>query len=112
MAKEVHLSLRYLVPAALDLLKQMIGPVQMEEERTLLEKLTWLLTGIANGKLPDVVQDTARCTQGVAIPKKDGKPRPLGMRETLVNLATKTLLQTVKDRIMTTFDGVILRLGR
>ena len=84
----------------------MIGSVQIEEERTLLEKLTWLLTGIANGKLPDVVQDTARCTQGVAIPKKDGKPRSLRMRETLVNLATKTLLQTVKDRIMTTFDGV------
>ena len=39
-------SLRY------DLLKQMIGSLQTEEERTLLEKLTWLLTIIVNGKLP------------------------------------------------------------
>ena len=83
------------ISSRFDLLKQMIGSVQMEEERTLLEKLTWLLTGIANGKLPDVVPDTARCTQGVTIPKKDGKPRTLGMRETLVNLATKILLQTL-----------------
>ena len=93
-------SLRY------DLLKQMIGSLQIVEERTLLEKLTWLLTAIVNGKLPTTVEDLTRSTQGMAIPKKDGKVRPLGMRETLVNLAIKSLLQTLKGDITRTFDGV------
>ena len=84
----------------------MIGSLQIVEERTLLEKLTWLLTAIVNGKLLTTVEDLTRSTQGMAIPKKDGKVRPLGMRETLVNLAIKSLLQTLKGDIIRTFDGV------
>ena len=93
-------SLRY------DLLKQMIGSLQTEEERTLLEKLTWLLTIIVNGKLPMPAEEVVSSTQGLIIPKKDRKARPLGLRETFVNLALKTLLQMTKDKLTATFNGV------
>jgi hypothetical protein len=94
-------SLRY------DLLKQMIGSLQTEEERTLLEKLTWLLTTIVNGKLPLPAEEVISSTQVLTIPKKDRKARPLGLRETLVNLALKTLLlQMTKDKLTATFNGV------
>ena len=88
------------------MLKQMIGSLQTEEERTLLEKLTWLLTTIVNGKLPLPAEEVISSTQGLTIPKKDRKARPLGLRETLVNLALKTLLQMTKDKLTATFNGV------
>ena len=84
----------------------MIRSLQTEEERTLLEKLTWLLTTIVNGKLPLSAEEVISSTQGLTIPKKDRKARPLGLRETLVNLALKILLQMTKDKLTATFNGV------
>jgi hypothetical protein len=51
----------------------MIGSLQTEEERTLLEKLTWLLTTIVNGKLPLPAEKVISSTQGLTISKKDRK---------------------------------------
>lgn len=93
-------SLRY------ELLKQMIGSVEAEQQRVFLEKLTWLLTAIANGQQPDCIKETTRSTQGVVIPKKDGKIRPLGLRETLVNLTLKVTLQKLKPKLTSIFTGV------
>jgi len=93
-------SLRY------ELLKQLIGTAHTEEENTCLLLLTWVLTIIVNGKVPAVVMGTMRSTQGAAIPKRDGRIRPLGLRETLVNLALKTALQMCKTTIMGIFENV------
>lgn len=84
----------------------MIGSLHTDEERTFLEKLTWLLSGIINSKLAADAEDVTRMTQGMTIPKKDSRPRPLGLRETLVNLACKSLLQMLKDKVTPIFDGV------
>lgn len=93
-------SLRY------ELLKQLIGTGKSEDQAKFLANLTWLLTVIVNGKVPTEVMGTMRSTQGASIPKRDGKIRPLGLRETLVNLALKTGLRMCKDAMCDIFTGM------
>lgn len=93
-------SLRY------DLLKQLVNSCDSEDKTKFLDNLTWLLTVIVNGRVPAEVMGTMRSTQGAAIPKRDGKIRPLGLRDTLVNLALKTALRSCKDRMCDIFHGL------
>ena len=48
-----------------------------------------------------------RSTQGAAIPKRNNKIRPLGLRDTMVNLALKVALKMCKDIIYGIFDDSI-----
>ena len=89
-----------------ELLKQLVGAGSSEEEKQFLDHFTWLLTIIANGKVPREVMSMMRSTQGAAIPKRNNKIRPLGLRDTLVNLALKVGLKMCKNAICGIFDGI------
>ena len=93
-------SLRY------ELLKQLIGTGKSEDQAKFLANLTWVLTVIVAGKVPVEVMGTMRSTQGASIPKRGRSIRPLGMRETLVNLGTKTGLRMCKDTMCDIFNGL------
>ena len=93
-------SLRY------ELLKQFVNTCDSQDQTKFLDNLTWFLTTIVNGRVPEEVMGTMRSTQGAAIPKRDSKIRPLGLRDTLVNLALKTALRSCKDKMSGIFDGL------
>lgn len=61
---------------------------------------------IVNGLVSITVEDLTRSTQGITIPKKDGKIRLHEMRETLVSLAIESLLQTIKGQIIKIYGCV------
>ena len=89
-----------------ELLKQLVGAGSSEKEKQFLDHLTWLLTVVVNGKVPKEVMSMMRSTQGAAIPKRNNKIRPLGLRDTLVNLALKVGLNMCKATICNTFHGM------
>ena len=89
-----------------ELLKQLMGAGKSEDETTFLEKLTWLLTMIFNGKVPRDALVTCKSTQGAAIGKGPVGIRPLGMRETLVNLSLKVGQLMSKGDITALFEGL------
>ena len=85
--------------------KLMIGKSTTPEEADFLEKLTLFLSAIANNKVPVEVAPLLNNTEGLVIPKKDMKDRPLGLRDSFANLCVKCSMKVLKPRITQIFDG-------
>ena len=79
--------------------KLLIGKCRTKEELTCLEDLTFILSMIANGKVPREIIPILTSSFGVVIPKRDNKDRPLGLREGLANLAIKCAIASVRDTL-------------
>ena len=78
----------------------MIGKSTTPEEADFLD-----LSAIANNKVPVEVAPLLNNIEGLVIPKKDMKDRPLGLRDSFANLCVKCSMKVLKPRITQIFDG-------
>ena len=60
-----------------EVFKMLIGKCQTNDEICCLEDLSFILTKIANGKVPQEVAPILTSSFGIVIPKRDNKDRPL-----------------------------------
>ena len=84
----------------------LIGKCQTNDEICCLEDLSFILTKIAIGKVPQEVTPILTSSFGIVIPKRDNKDRPLGLREGLANLAIKCAITSVRDIIHPLFSKI------
>ena len=89
-----------------EVFKLLIGKCRTNEELTCLEDLTFILSMIANGKVPQEIIPILTSSFGVVIPKRDNKDRPLGLREGLANLAIKCAISSVRDTLHPLFSKI------
>ena len=89
-----------------EVFKMIIGKCRTNEELTCLEDLNYVLSMIANGKVPREVIPILTSSFGVVIPKRDNKDRPLGLREGLANLAIKCAVTSVRDTLHPLFSKI------
>lgn len=68
-------------------------------DRELLESLTDFVNEIANGKGGTTVYRAMTTSRMIAVPKKDGKPRPIAIGETLRRITTAALLIHVQKEV-------------
>ena len=88
-----------------EVLQAMVGKGTTPDESDFLTQLTEFFNAIAQNKVPREVAPLLTGTQGLVIPKRDGKDRPLGLREGLTNLAAKCALRTLKPETSRIFNG-------
>jgi hypothetical protein len=91
--------------ARFEVLQAMVGKGTTPDESDFLTQLTEFFNAIAQNKVPREVAPLLTCTQGLVIPKRDGKDRPLGLREGLTNLAAKCALRSLKPETSRIFIG-------
>ena len=88
-----------------EVFQSLIGKATTPDEVEFLSHLTAFFNAIAQNKVPPEVAPLLTGTQGLVIPKQDGKDRPLGLREGLTNLAIKCALRTVRPKTSRIFGG-------
>ena len=88
-----------------EVLQALIGKATTPDEVDFLSQLTVFFNAIASNKVPHEVAPLLTGTQGLTIPKPDGKDRPLGLREGLTNLASKSKLRSVRPITSRIFSG-------
>ena len=88
-----------------EVFQALIGKASTPDEVEFLSHLTAFFNAIAQNKVPPEVAPLLTGTQGLVIPKQDGKDRPLGLREGLANLAIKCALRTVRPKTSRIFTG-------
>ena len=89
-----------------EVFKLLIGKCKTNDELTCLEDLTFVLSMIANGKVPQDVIPIITSSFGVVIPKRDNKDRPLGLLEGLANLAIKCAIASVRNTLQPIFSKI------
>ncbi len=88
-----------------EVFQALIGKGTTPDEIEFLSHLTAFFNAIVQNKVPAEVEPLLTGTQGLIIPKQDGKDRPLGLREGLTNLATKCAVRTVRPKLNRIFTG-------
>ena len=88
-----------------EVFQSLIGKATTPDEVEFLSHLTAFFNAIAQNKVSPEVAPLLTGTQGLVIPKQDGKDRPLGLREGLTNLAIKCALRTVRPKTSRIFGG-------
>ena len=89
-----------------EFLKQLIGSLASSLEEECLDVFTWLFNMIGNGLIPTEIMEVLKDTQGMAIDKKTGGIRPLGLRDSYINLTAKAALIVCKVDIEKIFRKV------
>ena len=89
-----------------EIFKLMVGKNQLPDEQQFLTLLSAFLSVIAVNKVPEDIRPIFANSQGLCIPKRDGKQRPLGLRECFANLAAKCTLRHFREQTINTFEGI------
>jgi hypothetical protein len=86
-----------------DHLRYICAGEEFEQPSAFLSAFTDLINKIATARAPKTLACFLFETKGIGLPKPGGKLRPIGMRDTHVNLALTIIIKKEKENIIETF---------